>query len=92
MALVVLTILTFDLHRAKQAFLDYAHYQQINTRAQINESTIEGFAAMVSSAQDFDHARIHNYAQKILTQYPYIFMFEIIVQVHEDQLKEFSRL
>ncbi|MDF1582371.1 MAG: CHASE domain-containing protein [Methyloprofundus sp.] len=67
-----------------------AYYQQVNTNAQINESILEGFSAMISTTQDLDRARIRNYAQKILKQYPHIFMFEIAEKVPKAQLQRFS--
>jgi len=92
LSLVVSTIVEFDLQRAEHEFMDVVniHYQQVNTRTQINESILEGFAAMVSTAQDFDRASIVNYAQLMLKQYPHIFMFEIAEKVPADQLKFFS--
>ena len=92
LSLVVYTILEFDLQRAEREFIDDVniHYQQVNTRTQINESILEGFAAMISTTQDFDRASIVNYAQLMLKQYPHIFMFEIAEKVPDDQLKTFS--
>jgi len=92
LSLVVYAILEFDLQRAEREFIDDVniHYQQVNTRTQINESILEGFAAMVSTTQDFDRASIVNYAQLMLKQYPHIFMFEIVEKVPQAQLQAFS--
>jgi len=92
LSLVVYAILEFDLQRAEREFIDDVniHYQQVNTRTQVNESILEGFAAMVSTTQDFDRTRIRSYAQKMLKQYPHIFMLEIVEKVPQAQLQAFS--
>ena len=92
LGVVIYTILAFDLQRAEHEFLNDAntHYRQVNGRALINESILEGFSAMVSTTQDFDRARIRSYAQKMLKQYPHIFMFEVVEKVPQAQLQAFS--
>ena len=85
-------IVAVDLQRAEKKFADHAnmHLQQANDRVHINESILEGFAAMVSTSNSHDRARIRKYAQKMLKQYPHIFMFEIVEKVSHDQLKGFT--
>jgi diguanylate cyclase (GGDEF)-like protein len=85
-------IVAVDLQRAEKKFADHSnmHFQQATDRVHINESILEGFAAMVSTSNSQDGARIHSYAQKMLKQYPHIFMFEIVEKVSQDQLKSFT--
>jgi PAS domain S-box-containing protein len=85
-------IVASDLHRAKTLFLKNAnlHYQQSSDRAHIIESILEGFAAMVSVTHDLGRERIRSYAQKIIEQYPHIYMFEIVEKVSHKQLKSFT--
>ena len=85
-------IVAVDLQRAEKKFADHAnmHFHQANDRVHFNESVLEGFAAMVSTSNSHDRARIRTYAQKMLKQYPHIFMFEIVEKVSHDQLKGFT--
>ena len=85
-------IIAFDIQRAEAIFNDHAnaHFQQANDRVHINESILEGFAAMVSTSNSHDSTRIRSYAQKMLKQYPHIFMFEIVEKVSDDKLKSFT--
>jgi len=85
------SIVAFDLQRARTHFFEIAHqcYQKANDRAHIVESVLEGFAAMVSVTNYTGRERIRSYAQKMLEQYPYIFMFEIVEKVPHDQIKSF---
>ena len=85
-------IIAFDIQRAEAIFNDHAnaHFQQANDRVHINESILEGFAAMVSTSNSHDRTRIRSYAQKMLKQYPHIFMFEIVEKVSDDKLKSFT--
>jgi len=85
-------IVAVDLQRAEKKFAEHAnmHFQQANDRVQINEAVLEGFAAMVSTSNSHDRTRIRKYAQKMLKQYPHIFMFEIVEKVSHDQLTGFT--
>jgi diguanylate cyclase (GGDEF)-like protein len=85
-------IVAVDLQRAEKKFAEHAnmHLQQANDRVRINESILDGFAAMVSTSNSHDRARIRSYAQKILKQYPHIFKFEIVEKVSDDKLESFS--
>jgi hypothetical protein len=59
------SIVAFDLHRARTRFNESANlrYQQANNQVQIIETILEGFAAMVSVANDPGRERIRSYAQ-----------------------------
>ena len=85
-------IVAVDLQRAEKKFAEHAimHLQQANDRVHINESILEGFAAMVSTSNSHDRARIRKYAQKMLKQYPHIFKFEIVEKVSNDKLELLS--
>jgi diguanylate cyclase (GGDEF)-like protein len=85
-------IVAVDLQRAEKIFADYAgmHYQQANDRVHINKSILEGFAAMVCYADSHDRTRIRKYAQQMLSQYPHIYMFEIVEKVSDDKLESLS--
>jgi diguanylate cyclase (GGDEF)-like protein len=85
-------IVAVDLQRAEKKFAEHAsmHLQQANDRVRINESILEGFAAMVSTSSSHDRARIRKYAQKMLKQYPHIFKFEIVEKVSNDKLELLS--
>jgi len=85
------SILAFDLQRARTHFFEEVHqfYQKANDRVDIIESVLEGFAAMVSVTNYTGRERIRSYAQKMLEQYPYIFMFEIVEKVPHDQINSF---
>jgi len=85
-------IVAVDLQRAEKKFAEHAsmHLQQANDRVRINESILEGFAAMVSASNSHDRARSRKYAQKMLKQYPHIFKFEIVEKVSNDKLESFS--
>jgi diguanylate cyclase (GGDEF)-like protein len=85
-------IVAVDLQRAEKLFADHAnmHYQQANERVHINETVLEGFAAMVSSSDSADRARIRIYAQKMLKQYPHIFKFEIVEKISDDELESLA--
>lgn len=89
---VVSLIITFDLQRAKTLFKENVNslYQTANDRVHIIESVLEGFAAMVSATNDLGRQRIRNYAQKMLEQYPHIFMFEIVEKVPHKQVNSFA--
>ena len=84
-------IISFDLQRAREEFAGHVQerFQQANDRVHIIESILEGFAAMISVTNDLDRTRIRGYAQEMLEQYPYIFMFEIVEKVPHDQLPFF---
>lgn len=88
---VVSLIVAFDLQRAGTLFKENAnlHYQNANNRVHITESILEGFAAMVSVTNDLGRERIRSYAQKMLEQYPHIFMFEIVEKVSHKQVNSF---
>lgn len=90
-AAVISLILAFDIQQAETLFNDNvdARFQQADNRVHINESVLEGFAAMLSAASDLDRTRIRVYAQQMLKQYPHIFMFEIVEKVSDDKLKSF---
>lgn len=66
------------------------HLQKANDRVLIDESILEGFAAMVSAANDLDRTRVRVYAQQMLRQYPHIYMFEIVEKVSDDKLESFT--
>lgn len=85
-------IVVFDLQRAERIFAENAnmYYQQANDRVHINELILEGFAAMVSACNFLDRVRIRSYTQKMLRQYPHIFMFEIAEKVSHEDLQEFT--
>jgi PAS domain S-box-containing protein len=85
------SIVAFDLQRARSDFFEKANYlyQQANDRVHIVESILDGFAAMVSVTNDLSRERIRSYAQKMLEQYPYIFMFEIVEKVPHDKIDSF---
>ena len=89
---VMAGIVAVDLQRAEKKFTEHAsrHYQQANDRVHINESVLEGFAAMVSTSNSHYRTRIRSYAQKMLRQYPHIFKFEIVEKVADDKLDSFS--
>ena len=89
---VMAGIVAVDLQRAEKKFTEHAsrHYQQANDRVHINESVLEGFAAMVSTSNSHYRTRIRSYAQKMLRQYPHIFKFEIVEKVANDKLDSFS--
>jgi diguanylate cyclase (GGDEF)-like protein len=92
-AAVISMIIAFDIQRAAAIFNDHAsaHFQQANDRVHINESVLEGFAAMISAANDLDRTRIRVYARQMLRQYPHIFKFEILEKVADDKLESFTR-
>jgi two-component system sensor kinase FixL len=85
-------IVMLDLQRAKTRFLENAnlHYNQSNDRIHIIESVLDGFATMVSVTNDLGRERIRSYAQKMLEQYPHIFMFEIVEKIPHKQIKLFT--
>jgi len=85
-------IVVHDLQRARTLFTENANlrYQQSNERVHVIESILEGFAAMVSVTNDLGTERIRSYAQKMLEQYPHIFMFEIVDRVSHNQMKSFT--
>ena len=89
---VISQIIAFDIQRAEAIFNDHAnaHFQEANDRVHINESILEGFAAMVSTSNSHDRAGIRSYAKKMLKQYPHIFKFEIVEKVSNDKLELFS--
>ena len=89
---VMSRIVAVDLQRAEKKFADHAnmHLQQANDRVRINESILEGFAAMVSTSNSHDRTRIRSYAQQMLRQYPHIYMFEIVEKVSDDKLESFT--
>jgi len=91
-AAVIWQIIAFDIKRAEAIFNDHAnmHVQKANERVHINESVLEGFAAMISAANDLDRTRIRVYARQMLKQYPYIFKFEIVEKVSHDKLESFT--
>ena len=91
-AAVVSIIVAFDIQRAEALFNDHArgHFQQANDRVLINESVLEGFAAMISAANDLDRTRIRVYARQMLRQYPHIFKFEILEKVSDNKLEAFT--
>lgn len=91
-AAVIWQIIAFDIERAEAIFDDHAnmHFQKANERVHINESVLEGFAAMISAANDPDRTRIRVYARQMLKQYPYIFKFEIVEKVSHDKLDSFT--
>jgi len=86
-------IIALDIQQAKTIFNHHAntHFQQANNRVHINESILEGFAAMISTSSSNDWLRIRDYAQKMLEQYPHIFKFEIVEKVSDDKLDSFSK-
>ena len=85
-------IVALDLQRAKTLFSKNVnlHYQQSNDRVNIIESVLEGFTAMVSVTNDLGRERIRSYAQNMLEQYPYIFMFEIVEKVPHNVINSFT--
>ena len=89
---VMSSIVMFDLQRAKMLFMENAnlHYQRSNDRVHVIESVLEGFAVMVSVTNDPGREHIRGYAQKMLEQYPQIFMFEIVEKVFHNQIKSFT--
>jgi PAS domain S-box-containing protein len=89
---VLSSIVALDLQRAATNFNESVnqHYQQANDRVNVIESILEGFAAIVSVTNDPDRERIRSYAQKILEEYPQIFMFEIAEKVPHDKLAAFT--
>lgn len=91
-AAMISWIVVLDIQRAKALFSENAnlHYQQASDRVHIIESVLEGFAAMVSVTNDLGRERIRNYAQKMLEQYPHIFMFEIVEKVPHSMINLFT--
>ena len=89
---IMSSIVMLDMQRAETSFNEsvHLHYQQANDRAHIIESILEGFAAMVSVTNDPGRELIRSYAQKMLEQYPHIFMFEIVEKVAHDKLAAFT--
>jgi two-component system sensor kinase FixL len=85
------TIVAFDLQRSRTHFFDEAnhYYQKANDRVHVIKSILEGFAAMVSVTNDLGRERIRSYAQEMLEQYPFIFMFEIVEKVSHDKINSF---
>jgi PAS domain S-box-containing protein len=85
-------IVVFDLQRARTLFTENAnlYYQQSNGRVHIIESILDGFAAMVSATNDLGRERLRSYAQRMLEQYAYIFMFEVVEKVPHQQIKSFT--
>jgi len=85
-------IVVLDLQRAKSLFYENAnmHYQQSSDRVHVIESILEGFSAMVSVTSDLGRDRIRSYARKMLAQYPYIFMFEIVEKVPHNKVESFA--
>ena len=63
-------IVAVDLQRAEKKFADHAnmHFHQANDRVHFNESVLEGFAAMVSTSNSHDRARIRTYPH-VCTEY-----------------------
>ena len=91
-AAVIAQIIASDIQRAEIIFNDHAnaHFQQANDRVHINESVLDGFAAMVSTSNSDGRARIRSYAQKMLESYPHIFKFEIVEKVSDDKVGSFA--
>jgi diguanylate cyclase (GGDEF)-like protein len=90
-AVVMSGIIAFDLQRAEKVFLDNVNalYRQVGERLRINESVLEGFAAMVSATTDLDRRRIRVYAKQMLNQYPHIYMFQIVEKVPRNDVESF---
>ena len=88
---LVSTIVAFDIHRAKARFSDETRqrYQEANDRVHVIKSILEGFSAMVSVTDDLERERIRSYAQEMLRQYPFIFMFEIVEKVPHENIQAF---
>ena len=86
---VISQIIAFDIRQAETIFNEHAnqHFLQANGRVHINESVLEGFAAMISTSDSQNRARIRSYAQKMLKQYPHIYKFEIVEKVSDDKLE-----
>ena len=85
-------VVMFDLQRARMLFMKNASllYQQSNDRVHVFESVLDSFAVMISVTNDLERDYIRGYAQKMLEQYPQIFMFEIVEKVPHNQIKSFA--
>ena len=85
-------VVMLDLRRAETSFKESVnvHFQQASNRVQVIESILEGFAAVVSVENDPGRDRVRRYAQKMLEQYPQIFMFEVVEKVPHDRLTVFT--
>ena len=92
LVIIMAGIILSDLNTAKHQFLDSInfHYKQASDQVRINETVLEGFAALVGSMHELDRPHIRKYAQEMLKQYPHIFMFEIIETVPYEELEAFS--
>ena len=91
-AVMMSWIVALDLQRAETRFSENAnlHYRQASDRVNNIETVLEGFAVMVSVTNDLGRERIRNYAKKMLEQYPYIFMFEIVEKVPHNLIESFT--
>ncbi|RKZ69879.1 MAG: hypothetical protein DRQ44_02235, partial [Gammaproteobacteria bacterium] len=93
LVIIMTGIILSDLSTAKHQFHDSVNssYTQASDRVRINETVLEGFAALVSSMHELDRPHIRKYAQEMLKQYPHIFMFEILETVPYEKLEAFSK-
>jgi two-component system, LuxR family, sensor kinase FixL len=92
LVIVTSSIIVLDLQRAETDFYENTslHYQQANDRVHIIETILDGFTAMVSVTTDPGRDSIRSYAQKMLEDYPQIFMFEIVEKVAHENLAAFT--
>jgi diguanylate cyclase (GGDEF)-like protein len=85
-------VVTLDLRAAAAGFHERTDrlYQHLGDRVLINESVIEGFAAMVEAVGEIDRGKLGCYAREVLGRYPHIHMLEVADRVSAGDLQAFE--
>lgn len=84
-------VVTVDLSRSRDRFADRVDrlYRHIIHRVEVNDSVLEGFAALLDSADARDAGEIAGYSRQMLQRHPGKFRFEIAERVNLRDLDDF---
>ena len=92
LSLTALTV-TLDITRARDRFKErgenlYAHVLDV---VNVNDSILEGFAALLGGMTELDVGRVRQYTKQVLDRYPHIYMFEVAERVSREERQAFTK-
>lgn len=64
--------------------------QGVQDRLQLNESAIEGFAALLAAMPEFDRSQAEHYARQLMAHYPHLYMLEVVQRIERTEIAEFT--
>lgn len=91
LSLTAMTV-TLDMTRASDRFKERGEnlYNHVLDVVNVNDSILEGFAALLAGMGELDVGRARQYTKQVLDRYPHIYRVEVAERVSREERKRFT--